>query len=44
MQEAVTDIGVERIVEFVKEHYVRELNEEYFGFSNSSIRTMLARL
>ena len=31
IQEAVTDIGVERIVASVNEQYLEDLNEDYFG-------------
>ena len=36
LQEAVIDIGVERIMECI--------NEDYSGFANSSIRTMRSHL
>ena len=38
------DIGVERIVEFTEEKYMEELNKEYFGFTNSTIITILTHL
>ena len=44
LQEAATDIGVKRIAQLIKGQYVERLNEEYFGFANSSIRTMLAHI
>jgi hypothetical protein len=36
LQEAVINIKVQRIVDCVKEQYVEKLNEEYFGYANSS--------
>ena len=44
LQEAATDIGVKRIAQLIKGQYVERLNEEYFGFANSSIRTMLVHI
>ena len=44
LKESATYIGVEQIVECVEEKYVKELNEEYFGFANSTIHTILAHL
>jgi hypothetical protein len=44
LQEAVTNIGVQRIIDCVKEQYIEELNEEYFGYANSNIKTLLYHL
>ena len=44
LQEAATDIRVKRIVKCIKEQYVEEINEEYFGFANSTIIIMLTHL
>ena len=45
MQEAVGDIIVERIVqEVVDEMYVEELDEDYVGYNNQTIKTILAHL
>ena len=38
MQESVTNIGVERTVANVNEQYIKELNREYFVYSNSTIK------
>ncbi len=42
LQEAVTTIGVQRIIESIKEQYVKECNEDYFGYTNQTIETPLA--
>jgi hypothetical protein len=42
--EAVTNIGVQRIIDCVEEQYVEELNEEYFGYANSTIMLVLHHL
>jgi hypothetical protein len=34
LQEAVTTIGVQCIIDSVKEQYVKELNKDYFGYTN----------
>jgi hypothetical protein len=44
LQEAVTSIGVQRIIECVEEQYVEELNEDYFGHANQMIKTLLNHL
>jgi hypothetical protein len=44
LQEAVTNIGVQRIINCVKEQYITELNEEYFGYTNSTIKSVLHHL
>ncbi len=44
LQEAVTNIGVQRIIDSVEEHYVEELNEDYFGYANQTIKSVLAHL
>ncbi len=44
LQEAVTTIGVQRIIESIKEQYVEELNEDYFGYANQTIKMFLAHL
>ncbi len=40
LQEAITTIGVQRIIDSVEEQYVEELNEEYFGYANQTIKTI----
>jgi hypothetical protein len=44
LQEAVINIGVQHIIDYVKEQYVKELNEEYFGYANSTIKSVLHHL
>jgi hypothetical protein len=44
LQEAVTNIGVQRIIDCIEEQYVEELNEDYFGYANQMIKSILAHL
>jgi hypothetical protein len=44
LQEAVTNIGVQRIIDSVKEQYIKELNKEYFGYANNTIKSVLHHL
>ncbi len=44
LQEAVTNIGVQRIINSVKEQYIKELSEEYFGYANNTIKSVLHHL
>jgi hypothetical protein len=44
LQEAVTNISVQRIIDSVEEQYVKELNEDYFRYANQSIKTLLVHL
>ena len=44
LQEAVTNIGVQCIIDCVEEQYIEELNEEYFGYPNSTIKSVLHHL
>ena len=44
LQEAVTNFGVQCIVDSVEEQYIEELNEEYFGYANSTIKSVLHHL
>jgi hypothetical protein len=44
LQEAVTTIGVQRIINSVEEQYVEELNKEYFGYANQTIKTIIDHL
>ena len=44
LQEAVTSIGVQRIIECVEEQYMEELNKDYFGYANQTIKTLLNHL
>jgi hypothetical protein len=44
LQEADTNIGVQRIINSAEEHYINELNEEYFGYANNTIKSVLHHL
>ena len=44
LQEAVTNIGVQGIIDCVKEQYIKELNEYFFGYANSNIKSVLHHL
>jgi hypothetical protein len=44
LQEAVINIRVQHIIDCDKEQYVKELNEEYFGYANSTIKSVLYHL
>jgi hypothetical protein len=44
LQEAVTNIGVQCIIDSVEEQYLKELNEDYFGYANQTIKSLLAHL
>jgi hypothetical protein len=44
LQEAVISIGVQRIIECVEEQYVEEFKEDYFGYANQTIKTLLDHL
>ncbi len=44
LQEAVINIGAKRIIDCVEEEHAEELNEEYFGYANSTIKLVLHHL
>jgi uncharacterized membrane protein YgcG len=44
LQEEVTNISVQRIINSVKEQYIEELNKEYFGYTNNTIKSVLHHL
>ncbi len=44
LQEAVTTIGVQCIIDSVKEQYIKELNEDYFDYTNQTIKMLLTHL
>jgi hypothetical protein len=44
LQEAVTTIGVQCIIDYVEEQYIEELNEDYFGYASQMIKSLLAHL
>jgi hypothetical protein len=44
LQEAITNIGVQRIIDSIEEQYVEELNEDYFGYANQTIKSLLEHL
>jgi hypothetical protein len=44
LQEAVTNIGVQCIIDSIEEQYAEELNEDYFGYANQTIKSLLKHL
>ncbi len=44
LQEAVTTIGVQCIIDSAKDQYVEELNKDYFSYANQTIKTLLTHL
>jgi hypothetical protein len=44
LQEAVNTIGVQCIMDSVKEQYIKELNKDYFGYANQTIKKLLTHL
>jgi hypothetical protein len=44
LQEVVTTISVQCIIDSVEEQYIEELNEEYFGYANQTIKTIINHL
>ncbi len=44
LQEAITNTGVQCIIDSVEEKYVKELNEDYFGYANQTIKSLLEHL
>jgi hypothetical protein len=44
LQEAVTTIGVQHIIDSVEEQYIKELNKDYFGYTNQTIKMLLTHL
>jgi hypothetical protein len=44
LQEVVTNIGVQPIVNSIEEQYTKELNKEYFGYANNTIKSLLHHL
>jgi hypothetical protein len=44
LQEAVTTISVQCIIDSIEEQYVEELNKEYFGYANQTIKTIINHL
>jgi hypothetical protein len=44
LQEAMSNIGVQCIINSVEEQYVEELNEDYFGYANQTIKSLLNHL
>ncbi len=44
LQEAITNIGVQCIIDSVKEQYIEELNEDNFGYAKQRIKSLLAHL
>jgi hypothetical protein len=44
LQEAVTNISMQCIIDSVEEQYIKELNKEYFGYANNTIKSVLHHL
>jgi hypothetical protein len=44
LQEAITNIGVQHIINNIEEQYVKELNEDYSGYANQTIKSLLEHL
>ena len=45
LQEVVTNIGVQRIIDSVEEQYIEELNKKkYFGYANNTIKSVRWRV
>ncbi len=42
--EAIITIGVQFIIKIVEEQYIEELNVDYFGYANQTIKTLLTHL
>jgi hypothetical protein len=44
LQEAVTTMGVQRIINSAEGQYVKELNKDYFGYANQTIKMLVTHL
>jgi hypothetical protein len=44
LQEAVTNIGMQCITDSIEEQYIKELDKEYFGYANNTIKSVLHHL
>ncbi len=44
LQEAVTTIGVQLIIDSIKEQYIKELNKDCFGYANQTFKKLLTHL
>ncbi len=44
LQEVVTNIGIQCIINSIEEQFVKELNKEYFGYTNNTIKSVLHHL
>ena len=44
LQEAVTNIGMQCIIDSIQEQFIEELNEEYFGHAKNTIKSFLHHL
>jgi hypothetical protein len=44
LQEAVTNIGVQCIINSIEEQYVKKLNKDYFSYANQMIKSLLEHL
>jgi hypothetical protein len=44
LQEAVTNIGVQRIINSIEGQYVEDFNDDYFGYANQTMKSLLEHL
>jgi hypothetical protein len=44
LHEAITNIGVQCIIDSVEEQYIKELNKDYFGYANQTTKSLLEHL
>ncbi len=44
LQEAITNIGVQCSIDSIEEQCIEELNEDYFGYANQTIKSLLKHL
>ncbi len=44
LQEVVTNIGVQCIIDSIEEQYIKKLSKEYFGYANNTIKSVLHHL
>jgi hypothetical protein len=44
LQEAITNIGVQHIIDSIEEQCIEKTNEDYFSYANQTIKSLLAHL
>jgi hypothetical protein len=44
LQEVVTNIGIQCIIDSIEEQYIKELSKEYFRYANNTIKSVLHHL